>query len=110
VIEASNNLNSARQDHDSRLTEVNFEVKQNYLAAKASEDLARLYSKAVVPQSSLALESAMSSYEVGKLDFLSMLDNFLNVLDYEVNYYRELSNFQIALARLEPLLGVELTK
>ena len=110
VIEASNNLNSARQDHDSRLTEVNFEVKQDYLAAKASEDLENLYSKAIVPQSSLALESAMSSYEVGKVDFLSMLDNFLNVLDYEVNYYRELSDFQIALARLEPLLGVELTK
>jgi hypothetical protein len=32
------------------------------------------------------------------------------VLDYEMNYYRELSNYQIALARLEPLVGRELTK
>lgn len=110
VIEAANKLHSAREDHDNRLNEVNFEIKQYYLTAKASEELAKLYSNAIVPQSSLALESSMSSYEVGKLDFLSLIENFLNVLSYEVNYYRELSNYEIGLAHLEPLVGVELTK
>lgn len=110
VMEASEDLTSARRSLDNRLTTVNFEVKQQYLAAKASEDLARLYSQAIVPQSSLALESSMASYEVGKVDFLSLLDNFMNVLNFEINYYRELSNFQIALARLEPLVGRELTR
>ena len=92
------------------MTTVNFEIKQQYLAASASRDLSNLYSKAIVPQSSLALQSSMSAYEVGKLDFLSMLTNFIDVLDYEVGYYQELSNFQIALARLEPLVGAQLTK
>ena len=110
VVEASHNLISARRDLDSRLTSVNFEIKQQYLAATASRDLFNLYSKAIVPQSSLALESSMSAYQVGKLDFLSMLTNFINVLDYEVSYYQELSNYQIALSSLEPLVGVELTK
>ncbi len=110
VIEASHDLASARHDLDNRLTTVNFEIKQQYLAATASRDLSDLYSKAIVPQSSLALESSMSAYEVGKLDFLSMLTNFTNVLDYEVNYYQELSNYQIALSSLEALVGVELTK
>jgi outer membrane protein TolC len=110
VIEASHNLNSAHRELDNRLTSVNFEVKQQYLAATASRDLTNLYSKAIVPQSSLALESSMSAYGVGKLDFLSVLTNFTNVLDYEVSYYQELSNYQIALSSLEPLVGVELTK
>ena len=110
VIEATEDLIGARRSRDDRQTTVNFQVKEQYLAAKASEDLAQLYSGAVVPQSSLALESSMSSYEVGKADFLTMLENFLTVLDYEINYYRELSNYQMALARLEPLVGVELTK
>jgi hypothetical protein len=52
----------------------------------------------------------MSAYEVGKVDFLSMLANFVDVLDYEVGYYEELSKFESALARLEPLVGTELTK
>jgi hypothetical protein len=38
-----------------------------------------------------------------------VLDSFITVLDYEINYYRELSNYQIALARLEPLVSVPLT-
>jgi len=110
VIEASHNLSGAQRDLETRLTMVNFEIKQEFLAATASRDLSNLYSKAIVPQSSLALESSMSAYEVGKVDFLSMLTNFVDVLDYEVSYYEELSKFQSALARLEPLVGTELTK
>jgi cobalt-zinc-cadmium efflux system outer membrane protein len=110
VIEASHGLNAAHREFDGRLTEVNFDIKQQYLAATASRDLMNLYSKAIVPQSSLALESSMSAYEVGKVDFLSMLDNFTYVLDYEVNYYQELSNFETALARLEPLVNTDLTE
>ena len=110
VIEASHGLNAARREFDDRLTEVNFEIKQQYLAATAARNLMNLYSKAIVPQSSLALESSMSAYEVGKVDFLSMLDNFIYVLDYEVNYYQELSNFETALARMEPLVNTDLTE
>ena len=61
-------------------------------------------------RSSLALESSMASYQVGTVDFLTILTNFTVVLDYEVSYYRELANYQMALANLEPLVGVELTK
>ncbi len=110
VIEATHDLIGAQRGLDERTTELNFEIKEQYLAATASLELSTLYSKAVVPQSSLALESSMSAYEVGKLDFLSMLTNFVDVLDYEVGYYQELSKFQSALARLEPLVGTELTK
>jgi cobalt-zinc-cadmium efflux system outer membrane protein len=110
VIEATHNLIAAQSDLDNRKTTVNFQIKEQYLVASASRDLFNLYSKAIVPQSSLALESSMSAYEVGKVDFLSMLTNFVDVLDYETGYYEELSKYQSALARLEPLVGTELTK
>jgi len=110
VNEATEELISAQRSRENRETTLYFEVKEQYLAAKASEELARLFAGAVVPQSSLALESSMAAYEVGTVDFLTMLDNFITVLDYEVSYYRELTNYQIALARLEPLVGVELTQ
>ena len=63
-----------------------------------------------MPQSTLALESGLAAYQVGSLDFLSLITSFTNVLDYEVNYYEELANFQKSLARLEEITGVELTK
>ena len=110
VREAAAQLASSQRSKENQQTELYFAVKQQYLLAKSSEQLLKLYSKAIVPQSSLALESSMASYQVGTVDFLTLLTNFTVVLDYEVSYYRELANYQMALANLEPLVGVELTK
>jgi outer membrane protein TolC len=110
VRESTEQLISAEQSKDNRKTELFFAVKEQYLMAKSSERLFQLYSQGVVPQSSLALESSMSAYQVGNVDFLTILSNFTTVLDYEVNYYRELANYNMAVARLEPLVGTELAK
>jgi outer membrane protein TolC len=110
VRESTEQLVSAEQSKNNRKTELFFAVKEQYLMAKSSERLFQLYSQGVVPQSSLALESSMSAYQVGNVDFLTVLSNFTTILDYEVNYYRELANYNMAVARLEPLVGTELTK
>jgi outer membrane protein TolC len=110
VREQTEQLASSARSKENRQTELFFTVKQQYLLAKSSEQLMKLYSQAVVPQSSLALESSMASYQVGEVDFLTILTNFTVVLDYQVSYYRELANYQMALANMEPLVGVELTK
>ncbi len=110
VGEASANLAAARHEREAIRTALFFQVKEQYLMAKASEELLSLYSKAIVPQSTLALESGLAAYQVGSLDFLSLISNFTNVLDYEINYYEELANFQKALARLEEITGIELAK
>jgi outer membrane protein TolC len=109
VRQATEEVISAERSRDNRKNELQFELKEEYLAAEASKQLLDLFSKAVVPQSSLALESSMSAYEVGNVDFLTVLSNFSTILNYEVDYYRELANYQTALARMESLAGMELT-
>lgn len=101
---------SAASGRDNRQNELYFELKQNYLAAKASENLLKLFSQGVVPQSSLALESSMAAYRVGNVDFLTVIGNFSTVLNYETDYYRELANYRTALARMEALTGADLTQ
>ncbi len=109
VRQATEEELSAASARDNRQNELYFELKQNYLAAKASETLLKLYSQGVIPQSSLALESSMSAYQVGNLDLLTVLSNFTTILNYETDYYRELANYQTALARMESLTGADLT-
>lgn len=99
---------SASSARDNRQNELYFDLKQNYLVAKASDNLLKLFSQGVVPQSSLALESSMSTYQVGNVDFLTVIGNFTTVLKYETEYYRELANYQTALARMEALTGADL--
>lgn len=108
VLEASRNLASDQSTRASRATTVNYLVKEQYLAADQASKLAVLYSQAIMPQSSQTLESSELAYQTGKADFLTMLDNFSNLLDFQMNYYRQISDYQIALARIEPLVGVEL--
>ena len=77
--------------------------------AQASLKLMKLYMQTVVPQGNLALESSLSTYETGSVDFLSVLTNFTTVLDYEMNYYDEALNYALALTRLEEMTGQPLT-
>ena len=109
VAEAAEDLVSAEKMRENRLNEVRFELKQQYLSAKAADHLLALYSKGIVPQSSLALESSMSGYQVGKVDFLSVLANFTSVLNYETDYYRQLADYLTSIARIESLTGTDIT-
>jgi outer membrane protein TolC len=92
----------------SELTLLRYRVKQDFLEVQASDRLLQLYSQGIVPQSSLALESSISSYETGAVDFLNVLSNFLAVLDSELAYHQQVANHEKALARLEEETGLNL--
>jgi cobalt-zinc-cadmium efflux system outer membrane protein len=90
------------------ITLLSYKVQEKYLAAKTAERLVSLYKTTLIPQSSLSLESAIAGYEVGSIDFLTLLDNLVTLLNYELNYYEQVSNREKALAALEPLVGITL--
>ena len=108
VAEAAADLEAARRTEANELTLLRYRVKQEFLQVGAAEQLLTLYAKAIVPQSTLALDSSVASYETGKVDFLDLITNFTTVLDYELNYYQQLVNHEKALARLEELTGLDL--
>ena len=108
IAEAAANLESSRQMEANALTMLRYRVKQEFLDVQASEQLLKLYSQGIVPQSSLALESSISSYETGAVDFLNVLGSFTTVLDYELSCKQQIANHQKALARLEELTALNL--
>ena len=105
VAESAHTLEQSRREYEATTQTLHYRIKDDYLMAKASEQLMELYSQAIIPQTTLALESAMASYQVGTLDFLSLLTNFQQLLDYEVEYHKEFAGFQEALVRLEATSG-----
>ena len=108
VRESAQAVEQARHEYDAAKQSLLFHVKDDYLAAKTSEQLLDLYSKTLMPQATLTLESAMTSYQAGKLDFLSLVTNFQSVLGYEMEYYEQFARFHEALARLEETTGRQL--
>ena len=109
VEEAQARLQEARENYQAMRQDLVFAAKDKYFTAMTSEKLLALYESGIIPQSSTALESALSGYEVGNVDFLTLLNNSITLLNYEMQYYQELTKHEQALAELEPLIGMELT-
>ena len=107
---ASAELHSSTNDYEATAQNTFREVKDQYLAITTSDRLMRLYKEAIVPQASLTLESSLSAYGVGKLDFLAILNNWTIVLNFELQYYEQLAMREAALANLERLTGLQLVR
>ena len=110
VEEAALELKAAREDFSSEKQDLLFMINENYLAANTSGNLLALYKEGIIPQSTLSLESAISGYQVGDVDFLTLLNNLITLFNFEIEYYRQLSQYLKSLARLEEITGVELIK
>jgi len=108
VEESASKLAEARHTHTAVARNLQFQVKDDYLQARAADRLVYLYKTAIVPQATLALESAISAYEVGSVDFLSLISAATVLLDYKLEYYKQLAAYQQALAKMEPSLGTAL--
>jgi len=107
---ATLNLSSARNMRDNTISTVRYQVREAYTKASTAEKLANLYRNAIVPQSNLALNSAIANYQVGKIDYLQLIDASISLFEYQLKYYESMTQFQKAVAQLEPLVGVELIK
>lgn len=108
IAEAAAALQGGQQMRDNTLATTTAQVTEAYVAATTSQRLVTLYGDSVLPQARLALESSLASYQVGSVDFLSVLTNFITVLNYEVSLEEQYARLRQALARLEPLVGMEL--
>ncbi len=108
--ESVSNLNSSKNNYISMKNEIFFMINENFIMAKASENLIRLYRERIIPQATLALESSLSNYQVGKVDFLTLLSDINNLFSYEMDYFKELSNLWIAVAKIEALTSLQIIK
>lgn len=108
VEEANFSLLEAKENYDVMEDNLLFQVKDSFITAKTSEKLMELYSGGIIPQSSLSLESAISGYQVGDIDFLTLLSNLITLFNFELEYYNQLTTYQKALVRIEEITGLEI--
>ena len=108
VTEQSLTLAQSRRTYEATNQGLHFRIQDDYLMAETSSQLIKLYGQTVIPQARLALESSLSSYETGSIDFLSVFMNYITVFEYQMNYNEEMQNYYLALARLEEMTGRQL--
>ena len=92
IAEAAASKAAEQKRLENLATLLPFRVKDRHVATTTAERLAKLYGTTIIPQSTLSLESAIAGYEVGTVDFLTLMDNLVTLLNYQLSYYEQVSN------------------
>jgi len=108
VVQAQFDLEAAEREVEARQVLVLAEIRDLLAQAGRADVLLRLYGESIVPQSRSALDAAAASYGAGRTEFITLIDDFLTVLTYEVNVETQRAEKVKALAAAEPLVGTDL--
>jgi len=73
--------------------------------AEQTRESAKLYATGILPQARLALESALAAYRVNRVDFMTLLDSQMTVLNFELGQISAVVGFSKALAEIDQLVG-----
>jgi outer membrane protein TolC len=84
------------------------EVQSQYVAAQTSGEQLKIYREGLIPQAEATYRAALAAYQANRQDFETLLSSFRDLLDFEEQYQKELSEHESALAHLESLTGVDL--
>lgn len=95
----------ARAELDGLRAEVDARIGELLAELERSRRLIRLYRDEILPQARITVESALSSYRVGSVDFMTLVDAEMMVNRYEGELHVLLADYGKAVAGLEAAVG-----
>ncbi len=107
IAEASAEVTALEADRHAMVNDLRAAVAERYADLERDRAQLGLFVGAIIPQGRAALAAATSSFQVGRVDFLTLLENQTTLFDYEIAYYRALTDFANSVAELERILAAE---
>lgn len=107
VVAARADLAALEAEHMAQRNAIRADVARLDAALERQRAQLALYKTAIIPQGRASLTSATASYQVGRVEFLTLLDNQATLFNYETEYFRVLTEFAKTLAELERVVGQE---
>ena len=103
-------LRMAERQAESFRNSVAENIRNAYSRMQETYQQTELYREGIIPQTSQNLQATLSSYQVGKVSFISLLDAMMTSYQAEMEYYRVSAEYMRSLAWLEaettlPLIG-----
>lgn len=105
VAEAIAMRDQAMELYQAQQNEIASKLRQQVANAEQNLKSARLYETGILPQARLAVESSLAAYRVNRVDFLTLLDSQMSVLNFEIGYAAAVAGYNKALAEIDLLVG-----
>lgn len=108
LAESSSETDMAVEELNGLKNTISYTINDSLAQLERRRKLVELYQGGIIPQAEQSLESAVISYRVNKVDFLTLLDGRLTLFNYERELYESQAEYMMQLARLEAAVGMEL--
>jgi outer membrane protein TolC len=107
-VEATAGEAVARARWDNALAMVDARIGELLANLDQARTLIRLYREEILPQARATVESSLSSYRVGSVDFMTLVDAEMAVNRFEAEYFELLASYGTGIAHLEMTIGRDL--
>jgi len=108
LAQATEELSRSEREYEGQIQAAYFEVRDQYLAARTSSQLLTIYREGLIPQALATYQAGLVAYQAGRQDFESLLSSFMDVLNFDREYWKTLAEHETALSRIEQVTGLSL--
>lgn len=108
LAESTSETSMATEELNGLKSSISFSINDLLARMERRRKLVELYKGGIIPQAEQSLESAVISYRVNKVDFLTLLDGRITLFNYERELYESQAEYMMRLAQLEAAVGMEL--
>lgn len=108
VVENRRELAWREAQYEARKNDVLFTVHDLFARIRRNDELIDLYGNSIIPRAEQSLAADMGAYQVGAIDFLTLLNSEMTLFNYRIEYERFLSTHEQNLADLEAAVGKSL--
>ena len=109
VAESTFEKAMATEELNALKNSISYTINESLAQLERRRKLVELYKGGLIPQAKQSLESALISYRVGKVDFLTLLDSRMNLFNLERELNESQAEYMMKLAQLEAAIGTDLT-
>ncbi|NTW99292.1 MAG: TolC family protein [Geobacteraceae bacterium] len=108
LAESTSETSMAAEELNGLKNTISYTINDTLAQLDRRRNLVELYRGGIIPQAEQSLESAVISYRVNKVDFLTLLDGRINLFNYERELYESQAEYMMKLAQLEAAVGTDL--
>jgi outer membrane protein TolC len=85
-----------------------FRVQDALTRFRTQQQQVALFQNTILPQAEQTVKASMSSYRTGEADFLTVIDNWQKLLQFELAYHKAIAQLEKDLADLQQQIGHDL--
>lgn len=93
---------------NSERNRIEFRIQDALIKTQTHRRQALMFQDIIVPQAIQTVDASLSSYRAGKVEFLTLIDNWRKLLAFELTFHHHLSQFKKSIAELQRAVGIDL--